>query len=149
MATNAEISVRPFRSTRRDAVSLWHTLVSFVQLDKQITPSQLAQAVNTSVSRSFRIKCTTVKTYFNKCYKCNINGWNIFLYYCIMIIWEKARWGETWITLSSAESMNAASLWFKNDSPALCHTIYLYNVQSFICSFIHSFHKAIILFNSH
>lgn len=59
MATNAEISVRPFRSTRRDAVSLWHTLVSFVQLDKQITPSQLAQAVNTSVSRSFRIKCTT------------------------------------------------------------------------------------------
>lgn len=59
METNSKICVWSFRSTRRDAVSLWHTRVSFVQLDKQITPSQLAQAVNTSVSRSFHIKCTT------------------------------------------------------------------------------------------
>lgn len=103
MATNSEICVWSFHSTQRDAVSLWYTSVSFVQLDKQITPSQLVQAVNTSVSRSFTLSVSQLKLilinainatpvaeieiniFFNRRRKKN--------YQCIMIIWEKAGWG--------------------------------------------------------
>ncbi len=65
MATNFKICVWSFVLLGETRLSLWHTRVSFVQLDKQITPSQLAQAVNTSVSRSFHISVSQLNLFYN------------------------------------------------------------------------------------
>lgn len=118
MATNFKICVWSFRSTRRDAVSLWHTRVSFVQLDKQITPSQLAQAVNIVFQGPFTLSVSQLKLILINAINATSVAETFFYrqknYQCIMIIWEKAWWGAGTTTLPC--DCKQERLWIKNDA---------------------------------